>query len=196
MTQSVNLSNYKLSAKLKPITQKNLECLCLSKGIYYKKYSNFICFNLLTKRKYFAYTIWKKAECLKKDQSQNNTVHWNITKVEKGEIRKSIRYLQKFLNIPVEKISYQIDNITASIKVNHKINLKKFIHENPNLQGNITYNPEKFPGLRVKRKKLTYILFTSGSIVIVGGKSKAQILNGIPWVMSNIPKLKKYRQYG
>ena len=94
----------------------------------------------------------------------------------------------RLLEIPLTKNDYDIDNITATIKTGHKINLRKFEEIN-RYKENIRYNPESFPGLVIRKDSLTYIIFTSGSINIVGGKSKEQILKGIPWIKSVVPKL-------
>ena len=189
------------------MTLKELEKLFLNKDIFYEKYSNYICFVIYRKRKrsrkkplekdYFSYSIWKKAESLKNCDSianQSDRIHCNITKVEEGEINKAIRKLQKLLEIPIIKTKYQIDNITATIKVGHKINLKKFERQNRYIE-DIDYNPETFPGLKITKNNLTYVLFTSGSINIVGGKSKKQIWDGIPWIKSKIPRLKIKKDY-
>ena len=186
---------------------KEIEKLCLNKDILYKKFSNFICFNIYRRKKrsrknpkifdHFAYSIWKKAECRKNKKlnpALNDKSHCNISKVEENEIAKCLRKLQRFLNIPTEKTDYRIDNITATIKINHKINLKKFEKQN-RYKENISYNPESFPGLVIRKNNLTYIVFTSGSINIVGGKSKKQILGGIPWIKSVVPKLKIRKRY-
>ena len=113
---------------------------------------------------------------------------------EKSEINKAIRKLQKLLEIPVIKTKYKIDNITATIKVGHKIDLKKFEQQNRYIE-DIDYNPETFPGLKITKNNLTYVLFTSGSINIVGGKSKKQVWEGIPWIKSKIPRLKIKKDY-
>ena len=189
------------------MTIKEIEQLCLNKDIFYKKYSNFICFNIHRRKKrsrkdpkkldHFAYSIWKKAECLKNNKSNpalNDKSHCNISKVEENEIAKSLRKLQRFLNIPAEKTDYKIDNITATIKTDHKINLRQFEKQN-RYKENISYNPESFPGLVIRKNNLTYIVFTSGSINIVGGKSKKQILGGIPWIKAVVPKLKIRKTY-
>ena len=175
MSNDLFLSNFKISTKLKSISLHHIEELCLNKDIAYKKFSNFICFKIYRKRKrcrkdptkfeHFSYSIWKKAECLKNNDSissHNDKSHCNISKVEeKKEIGKSLRKLQRFLKIPLKKPDYCIDNITATIKVGHKINLKKFEQQNRYIE-DIDYNPEKFPGLKITKNNLTYILFTSG----------------------------------
>ena len=182
------------------MTLKELEELFLNKDIFYEKYSNYICFVIERKRKrqrkhpekkdYFSYSIWKNSLV-----DSSDTIHVNITKVEdKGEIHKAIRKLQKLLEIPVIKTKYQVDNITATIKVGHTINLKKFERQNRYIK-DIDYNPETFPGLKISNNNLTYVLFTSGSINIVGGKSKKQVFEGIPWIKSKILRLKIKKDY-
>ena len=201
MSDGLFLSNFKLSTKLESISLHHIEELCLNKDIPYKKFSNFICFKIYRKRKrsrkypkkfdHFTYTIWKKAECLRKKDSisiYDDKNHCNITKVEENEIDKSLRKLKRFLRIPLKKTSYNIDNITATIKTGYKIDLRKF-EETNRYKEKITYNPESFPGLVITKNKLTYVVFTSGSINIVGGKSKKQILKGIPRIKRILPKL-------
>ena len=92
------------------------------------------------------------------------------------------------MEIPLTKTDYNIDNITATIKTGHKINLRKFAKID-RYKEDISYNPESFPGLTIRKNKLTYTIFTTGSINIVGGKSRKQILKGIPWIKSVVPKL-------
>ena len=201
MSDGLFLSNFKLSIKLESISIHRIEQLCLNKDIKHKKYSNFICFKIYrrykrcrkdpTKPDHFSYSIWKKAEVFRDKNSNDidsNECHCNISKVEENEIAKSIRKLLRFLEIPLTKTDYNIDNITATIKTGHKINLRKFEEIN-RYEENINYNPEAFPGLVIRKDSLTYIIFTSGSINIVGGKSKEQILKGIPWIKSVVPKL-------
>lgn len=207
MSNDLFLSNFKLSTKVNPMTINEIEQLCLNKDILYVKFDNFICFNIYRRKKrsiknpekfdHFAYSIWKKAECLKNNKSNpalNNKSHCNISKVQENEIGKCLRKLKRFLDISKEKIKYKIDNITATIKTDHKINLKKFEKKN-RYKENISYNPESFPGLVVRKNNLTYIAFTSGSINIVGGKSRKQILKGIPWIKSIVSKLKIRKEY-
>jgi hypothetical protein len=207
MSNDLFISNLKLSTKVNPMTIDELEQLCLNKDILYDKFDNFICFNIKRKKTrsiknpekldHFAYSIWKKAECLKNNKwnpAFNNKSHCNISKVKENEIGKCLRKLKRFLDISTEKIKYKIDNITATIKTDHKINLKKFEKQN-RYKENISYNPERFPGLVIKKNNLTYIVFTSGSINIVGGKSRKQILEGIPWIKSIVSNLKRRKEY-
>ena len=201
MSDGLFLSNFKLSTKLESISIRHIEQLCLNKDIDYKKFANFICFKIYrrykrcrkdpTKPDHFSYSIWKKAEVFRDKNSNDNDsneCHCNISKVEENDIAKSIRKLLRFLEIPITKTDYDIDNITATIKTGHKINLRKFAKID-RYKEDISYNPESFPGLTIRKNKLTYTIFTTGSINIVGGKSRKQILKGIPWIKSVVPKL-------
>ena len=202
MSDGLFLSNFKLSIKLESISIRHIQQLCLNKDIEHKKYSNFICFKIKrrykkcrkdpTKPDHFSYSIWKKAEVFRNKNSNtthSNKSHCNISKVEENEIAKSIRKMLRLLEIPLTKTDYKIDNITATIKTGHKINLRKFAKTADHYKEDISYNPESFPGLTIRKNKLTYTIFTTGSINIVGGKSRKQILKGIPWIKSVVPKL-------
>ena len=71
----------------------------------------------------------------------------------------------------VEKI--QIENIVGTASSNEEINLESLAE---NLQ-NVIYEPEQFPGLiyRPSKNSPVCLIFSSGKLVIVGGKSTDQI---------------------
>ena len=136
-------------------------------SFYYpvKVYQNF--FVLHNK---FTYIIFKKSRA-------NNVVHINITKVKNfKEIKNSIKHLQTILQISRAFIVKSfIDNITITGKLATEISLTKYIAVNSHFT--IKYSPEKFPGLFVKIKTLgSIILFSSGSFIILGAKSKKKLL--------------------
>ena len=203
MSDGMNLSNFKISTKLKSLTLNYIQQQCLNKDIVHKRYSNYICFEIKRKKKrlkknpkepdYFAYSIWKKNECLKindPSDTRSKTLQCNVTKIKKNEIEKCLRKLERLLRFPIEKTNYTVDNITATIYVGFKINLRKF-EKQTSCTEDVRYNPERFPGLVIKKNKLTYVVFSSGAINIVGGKSKEQILKGLPWITSIVPQLEK-----
>jgi TATA-box binding protein (TBP) (component of TFIID and TFIIIB) len=67
-----------------------------------------------------------------------------------------------------------VRNIVAVISLNKTINLKKLKKKIPNS----VYEPEVFAGLRYKIKEgLSTLIFSSGKIVIAGGKSVQDILD-------------------
>jgi transcription initiation factor TFIID TATA-box-binding protein len=72
---------------------------------------------------------------------------------------------------------YIIENIVAQSSMDKKIDFNLLIKFLPNIQ----YRPERFPGIIYKPEKrgVTFLLFTSGKIVIVGGRSEEQIIKEI-----------------
>ena len=158
MSYLSSISNIKISLIIKNI---NLDLTQFK----LKKFSNFC---VLQDK--FSYIIFKK--------SKTKLTHINITKIRCFcEIDESIKHFFDLFKIPFDYFhSMSIDNITITGKVNRKINLLDFIQKNSDLS--ISHNPEKFPGLFVKFKgKGTLILFSSGSYVIIGAKSKQFITN-------------------
>ena len=202
---SFKITNFKISVKIQPISLDEIEKLCKESNFEYKRRNNFIIFTIKDKESDdFVYTIFKgksvrlrkrentKTKYFLKKQSEYKLQHCNITKIRPQQIEHSIVCLLKFLKYQCEKLDYTIDNITANGKLNHKINLKKLLLLK-NDSNSYSYNPEKFPGLKLRRskegQKLTYLIFTSGSVVILGGKSEAQIKSDICWISKNAPPL-------
>ena len=69
---------------------------------------------------------------------------------------------------------YKIDNISASLSLNRFISLHYLaVHSR-----NIRFNPERFPGgiFKFQDHRGTVIIFTSGSVNILGCKNEEQIL--------------------
>ncbi len=72
-----------------------------------------------------------------------------------------------------------ITNIVCSYDIGKSINLNKIVIT-LNLE-NIEYEPEQFPGLvyRIKDPKIVALLFSSGKIILTGGKNMEQIKQGV-----------------
>lgn len=149
------ITNVKVSLKTTPISLNNV----LNLPFQTNNHRNFI----VVKAKY-TYSIFKTNKMLEN--------HINITKIPKiKKVKKAIKYLKKYLNFEVKNIT--IDNIIATFKIDHKIDLVSVCEEK--LFKTMKYNSEKFPGLYVKFEEGTAILFHSGSIVIVGCKNEKDI---------------------
>ena len=67
----------------------------------------------------------------------------------------------------------KVDNIIATLNIQKPIDLVSVCEKK--LFESIKYNNEKFPGLFVKFKEGTAILFHSGKIVLVGCKTKKDL---------------------
>ncbi|KAF5085520.1 Transcription factor TFIID [anaerobic digester metagenome] len=72
-----------------------------------------------------------------------------------------------------------VTNIVCSYDIGNKINLNKVVMT-LNLE-NIEYEPEQFPGLvyRISDPKIVALLFSSGKIILTGGKNMEDIKKGL-----------------
>lgn len=75
-----------------------------------------------------------------------------------------------------------ITNIVCSYDIGKYINLNKVVIT-LNLE-NIEYEPEQFPGLvyRIKDPKIVALLFSSGKIILTGGKNLDDIRRGLAFL--------------
>lgn len=103
--------------------------------------------------------------------------HVNVTKLKnyRDLLNSQFRFCS-FANVSLDQIKWvRIDNIVASGRLVRKfLNKRKFINFLQYLLyqgGSVHYNPEKFPGARIKLDSDIYILFLSGKFNIVGQKS-------------------------
>ena len=150
------ISNVKVSLKTHPISLNNV--FKIKKP--FKSYKNFV----VVKSKY-TYSIFKTNSKLEEN-------HINITKIPSlHKVPKAIKYLKRYLDFS-EK-SRKIDNIIATFKLEKPIDLISICEKK--LFESIKYNNESFPGLFVKFKQGTAILFHSGKVVLVGCKTKKDL---------------------
>lgn len=98
--------------------------------------------------------------------------HINITKIPNlNKIGEALSEIEKILNCNI--LNIKIDNIIASSNLFKKVSLISIVKKK-NFK-KIKYNNQKFPGLFIKFKKGTAIIFHSGKIVIVGCKKTQHI---------------------
>ncbi|OPX67996.1 MAG: TATA-box-binding protein 2 [Methanoregulaceae archaeon PtaB.Bin056] len=79
-----------------------------------------------------------------------------------------------------------ITNIVCSYDIGKNINLNKVVIT-LNLE-NIEYEPEQFPGLvyRIRDPKIVALLFSSGKIILTGGKTLEEIKRGLDFLEQKI----------
>ncbi len=79
-----------------------------------------------------------------------------------------------------------VTNIVCSYDIGNKINLNKVVMT-LNLE-NIEYEPEQFPGLvyRIADPKIVALLFSSGKIILTGGKNIEDIKRGLVFLEQKI----------
>ncbi|MFA4823913.1 MAG: TATA-box-binding protein [Methanoregula sp.] len=88
-----------------------------------------------------------------------------------------------------EKPSVAITNIVCSYDIGKYINLNKVVIT-LNLE-NIEYEPEQFPGLvyRIKDPKIVALLFSSGKIILTGGKNLEDIKKGLDFLEQKLESI-------
>ncbi len=102
-------------------------------------------------------------------------------------IRKIMDMIRKLgVKIP-EKYKTKIENIVAVGNLGYDLDLETLAFRIEDSE----YEPENFPGLicRLNEPKVSFLIFSSGSIVCVGGKKVSDARNGLALIEK---KLKKY----
>lgn len=156
-----NISNIKLSFKISLSPLDIVEETLQKSLITYKKYHNYIVFKV------------SKFHCvLFKENIKNDSNHLNVTKINFfSEISVIRSQIESLFSCSIK--SEHIDNIMATSQYKQVLDLN-FLARN-SLCNIAKYNPETFPGLFIKFKEGTMILFHSGKIVIVGCKQEIDI---------------------
>ncbi|TFG01856.1 MAG: TATA-box-binding protein [Promethearchaeota archaeon] len=88
-----------------------------------------------------------------------------------------------------EDIEYKVDNIVATVtlEIDKKIDLvhvaRKFIDSE--------YNPERFPGivLRVPEPKATFLIFSTGKMVVTGSKTENKLKKAVTKVVKDLKSI-------
>jgi transcription initiation factor TFIID TATA-box-binding protein len=80
---------------------------------------------------------------------------------------------------PLKEPKVAITNMVCSYNLGKYININK-LSVTLNLE-NIEYEPEQFPGLvyRIKEPKIVVLIFSSGKIILTGGKNLENIKKGL-----------------
>jgi transcription initiation factor TFIID TATA-box-binding protein len=91
--------------------------------------------------------------------------------------------------VPQIKATVSIENVVASATLNQKIDLNSVVKGS--LDGVVTYNPVKFPGLvfRLKRPKTATLIFSSGKMVCAGAKSEQEARRAVLNVVKELKKI-------
>ena len=90
-----------------------------------------------------------------------------------------INSLKKVGIQPLKEPKVAITNMVCSYNLGRYINLNK-LTVTLNLE-NIEYEPEQFPGLvyRIKEPKIVVLIFSSGKIILTGGKNLEDVKAGL-----------------
>ena len=86
------------------------------------------------------------------------------------------------------KLDYKIENVVATVimEITEKIDLTKISRKYEDVE----YNPERFPGLimRIKEPKATFLIFTTGKMVITGLRRADEASAGVKKVIKYIKR--------
>ena len=178
------ISNIKISCV---IAIKNANLLLLNSDDKNVKYfGNFI----VVRRNNFVYSIFKKRKQLagekNKEKKGGNTVlyHINITKIPSPEqIASSVDNLKNVIRNKYLVMTKIINNVTCTYDTKlSSIPLLDLIEELkekiPSVK-RVRFNPERFPGMFISFPDNTLLIFSSGKMVVIGGKSERVNLHSI-----------------
>ena len=113
----------------------------------------------------------------------SNTIEDSIDKLNQTKF-----YLLKEGLVKDIQLEPLVRNIVATISLDILLNLKKLAKTIPNS----IYEPEKFAGLRMRIKEgLSALIFSSGKIVVAGGKSILEITQAYFLIKEILDKLEK-----
>jgi transcription initiation factor TFIID TATA-box-binding protein len=83
---------------------------------------------------------------------------------------------------------YKIENVVATVtlEITEKIDLNQIARKH----GDAEYNPERFPGLvmRIQDPKATFLIFSTGKMVVTGLRQAADAPRGVEKAIKNIKK--------
>lgn len=176
----VNVSNVKISCKAQLF---NTHHISFNRDIHMKQYNNF---NVI-KNKY-AYIIFTKSKT-------GHKFHVNITKIPSlDHIPKAIEELKNIIENPFSVEELKIENITCLHVFNKEINLIEIFQNIRSSEFSTDiihtrYNPEKFPGMFIKLKMCSLLLFSSGKIVVIGATSEEKAKDGIFLIVNMVKQV-------
>lgn len=155
------VNNIKVSFKISGISLDIVQQYLVCNKISFRIFHNYYVFKI------------KSYHCVMfKENELSKTNHLNVTKIKSVKKIKEVKQLiSKVLKKKI--ISVKIDNIMATSCMSHTLNLKHLAQNQ--LRHVAKFNIETFPGLFLKYKEGTIILFHSGKIVVVGCRHKKDI---------------------
>ena len=173
------ISNIKISCI---IAIKDTKLLLLNsddKGV--KHFGNFA----VVRRNNFVYSIFKKRE-KSAGEKNNNTVlyHINITKIPSSDqIASSIDNLKNIIENEYFVVAKQINNLTCTYDTGLSsislLGLIEKVKEKVPSVKRVRFSPERFPGMFISFPNNTLLIFSSGKMVVIGGKSELANLQSI-----------------
>ena len=164
----IKLSNVKLSCSIK-LGEGEVFCVDDNK-VDLKRCSNFI-----VAKKRFVYTIFKA-------KANDGKYHVNVTKIpSEQDIGVALRNLKRVIKSKFRILHWRKENVTCSINTNRAIPLFQvfsLLEKQPYVK-KLKFVPDRFPAMFVSMQQNTVLMFSTGKMVIIGGKSKNDALNSV-----------------
>jgi TATA-box binding protein (TBP) (component of TFIID and TFIIIB) len=173
----IRVTNVKISVKIPTTRLEDVIQRCNRRNLRVKIFPSFIV--VYSK---FIYTLFKKG---KKQQ------HVNITKCSMDNVAEAMEDLEYFTCQHNLFLHHTVDNISASSTIPkilsdsdpYAIDLETFINASTHTPEYVlTLNTESFPGLFIRSKNCTAILFRSGKVNFVGAKNVRDIEDLLRWI--------------
>ena len=188
MEGKLAVNNVKLSCTIRLLQVANLSFHTDKKIKFYP--------NFCTVQGKYSYIVFTKPGVKK-------SFHVNITKIPNFEhVDRALAELTDVIKekYTVEKV--RVENITCTHHAPFIVNLKQLFHRlksstaaHPNIR-NLTYSPEKFPGMFFKLKPCTVLLFSNGKIVVIGASNEEDAKKGITYVLGLVQNLRASESSG
>ena len=182
----LTISNVKLSCKIRLSVAPRIS-FNTDKDSAVKHYDNFE----VIKSKY-TYIIFTRPS-----GGTKNVFHVNITKIpDLNHVSRALEELSKIIDEDFTIESKRLENLTCTHRAPISINLRQlFLNSfNPNITSggvlNVRYSPEKFPGMFIKLKQCTVLLFANGRSVIIGASSEEDARTGISNVLGLVQNMR------
>ena len=106
-------------------------------------------------------------------------------KEAKIAIQKALQSIPELSNAHYSEPT--IENVVAMTDLRHTLSLEKVAE---NLESSI-YEPDQFPGLIHRAEGVTFLIFATGKICVVGGKSEKQVEKAMENLLAKIKSVSK-----
>ena len=131
-----------------------------------------------------------------------NVFHVNVTKIpDLSHVSEALEKLSKIINEDFTLEDTRLENLTCTHRAPISVNLRQFFlnSANPNIHSdilNVRYSQEKFPGMFIKLKRCTVLLFSNGRSVIIGASNKEDARTGISNVLRLVQDMRSPESNG
>ena len=133
------------------------------------------CSNFIVAKRRFVYTIFKTKKSARK-------YHINVTKIpSEKKINAALANIKYVIHSKFQILQWRKENITCSVNTNRAIPLFQVfspLEKQPYVK-KLKFVPDRFPAMFVSMNQNTVLMFSTGKMVIIGGKSKNDALHSV-----------------